>query len=65
MDYRLDKCPRCHLTPVEVHDVPSPFPPEGKAPLECHHCGAPLWAIALGKDQRSDTRIVFRLRRDE
>ena len=65
MDYRLDKCPWCHLTPVEVHDLPSPFPPEGKAPVQCYHCGVRLWAVALDKGPGSRVQIVFRTRREE
>jgi hypothetical protein len=65
MNYSLDKCPWCHLIPLEVHDLPGTFPPEGKVAVECHHCGVRLWAVALDTGPGNRVPIVFRVRQDD
>jgi hypothetical protein len=65
MEYRLERCPRCQLTPIEEYDLPSPFPSAGSAPVECKHCGARLWAAMVAAEETRPRLIVFRLENRE
>ena len=63
MRYRLDYCPICELRPIEEYDLPPVFPPEGRVPVICTHCGTRLTAILIGEASEGFRRVVFRPQR--
>lgn len=59
MDFAVGWCPRCQERPVEYYELPQPFPADARVPVDCHHCGASLWAVRTPHGTASLDRVVF------
>jgi DNA-directed RNA polymerase subunit RPC12/RpoP len=61
VDYRVERCPRCHLRPVEEFELPRPFPRDERHPVSCRHCGVRLIAVRVRVPDSDLDEIVFLL----